>query len=226
MSRSTHPLRPFSLVALACAAALLVASCHGSDKKAAPTTKAKAAPTTAAEPGVSLAFKLAPLQVQSTDTARPFSTHTAKEILRLVNAYTARAVARPLFTGADSTGLVGYFLPSLASRVGAKGRDRAALTDEHTPVMTSGRKADKRKLVLVGLQTHGDIVMIAARFGLTVKGETEQGPLTVTRFGDLLFEKDARHRWRISGYSVLVRRDTKRASTTTTAEATTTTVAK
>jgi hypothetical protein len=226
MSRSSRPLRPFSLVALACAVALFAASCHHSDKKAATTTTANAVPSTDAkgEPRVSLAFRLGPSQVQSVDRAKPFPPETAKAILKLVNTYISAAVARPLFTGKDATGLVQYFSPSLASRVGIKGRDRAALTDEHVPVITSVTKADKQRLVLVGLQTGGKLVMIGARFGLTVKGETDQGPLAVSRLGNLVFERDAKHQWRISGYSLFVRRDTKRASTT--AKATTTTAAK
>jgi hypothetical protein len=225
MSRSSRRLRPFSLVALACAAALFAASCHGSDKKAA-TTTVKAVPSTDAkgEPRVSLAFKLAPMQVQSVDRAKPFPHETARAILKLVNTYISTAVARPLFTGKDATGLVQYFSPSLASRVGIKGRDRVALTDEHAPVITSVTKTVKQPLVLVGLQTGGQLVMIGARFGLTVKGETDQGPLAVSRLGNLVFERDAKHHWLISGYSLFVRRDTKRASTT--AKATTTTAAK
>src|SRR5436190_1897936 len=67
---------------------------------------------------------------------------------------------------------------------------------------------------------------LGARIGLTVKGTTDQGPLSVSRIGNLVFEPDAQNHWHITGYNLVVNRDTSTASTTTTAKATTTTAAK
>jgi hypothetical protein len=207
-------------VALGCAA-LMLASCHGSSRhaatKAVPATDAKGAPR------VSLSLGLGSLTVQAAGTPRPFDRRTAQSIRTLVNEYIATGVARPLFTGSAATGLVGYFTPTLLARVGLKGRDRAALTDERAPVITSVTKTVRAPLNLVALEDHGRIVMIGAQFSFSVQGTTDQGPLTVTRLGNLVFEPDSHKIWHISGYNVIVRRDDGGSSTTQ--KATTTTAA-
>ena len=211
-----------SPVALACVAVMLLASCHSSDKRATPST----VPTTdtKGEPRVSLALKLGSLGVQAVGPAKRFNPGTAKTILKLVNAYVDDGIARPLFTGASVKKLEAYFAKSLKKRVGPKGRDRAALTDEHSPVLTSVSKTKKQPLVLVGLENQGQLVMIGARFGLAVTGSTEQGPLAISRLGHFVFEPDSKHVWHITGYTIIVQRDDSTSSTTT--KATTTTAAK
>ena len=201
---------------------MLLASCHGNDKRATPTSVA----TTDAkgEPQVSLALKLGSLGVQAVGAPKLFDPATAKKILKLVNAYVANGVARPLFTGAKAKSLEGYFAKSLKKRVGPKGKDRAALTDESSPVLTTVSKTIKQPLVLVGLQNRGQLVMIGARFGLAVKGSTEQGPLAISRVGNFVFEPDSKHVWHITGYTIIVQRDDGTSSKTT--KATTTTAAK
>jgi hypothetical protein len=212
-----------SSVALIAVAALLLSACSGGDKKAS-TTSAVPSTDTKGKPNVSLALQLGSLQVQAVDAAKPFDRPTAQKIQKVVNDYINTGVARPLFTGALSAGLVRYFTPALAPRVGTKGRDRLALTDEHEPVITSVTSVDKQPLILTGLQLHGRFIMIGARFGITVKGTTDQGPLSISRIGNLVFEPDAKHEWHISGYNLIVNRDTSTSSTT--AKATTTTAAK
>jgi hypothetical protein len=208
------------VVALGCIAAMLLASCHGSDKRSTTTT---AVPSTDAKhrPRVSLALKLGSLEVQAVDPAGGFNRATARTILKLVNSYIASAITRPLFTGSDSSGLARYFAPSLVARVGAKGRDRLALTDEHTPVITAVTKTVKQPLDLVGLQLHGRLLMVGAGFGVAVQGTTVQGPLAVTRIGNLVLEPDSKHAWHITGYSLIVRRTTPKSSTTQKATTTT-----
>ena len=208
-------------VALGCAALMLLASCHGSGKHASttsavPATDAKGAP-------VSLSLSLGSLKVQAAGAPRPFDRRTAQSIRKLVNEYIATGIARPLFTGSSATGLVGYFTPTLLARVGPKGRDRAALTDERAPVITSVTKTIKGPLNLVALEDHGRIVMIGAQFSISVRGTTDQGPLTVTRLGNLVLEPNSHKIWYISGYSVIVRRENGGSSTTQ--KATTTTAA-
>jgi hypothetical protein len=211
-------------VAFACVAVLLLTSCHSSSKNSS-TTGSSAVPSTDAKgkPRVSLALQLGALSVQATNAPKPFDPAVAKSILKLVNNYIGLAITRPLFTGLPATGLVRDFSSTLASRVGPKGHDRGALTDERAPVITEVTSTEKQPLKLVGLEDNGRLVMIGAQFGLTVKGTTAQGPLTVARVGNFVFEADAAHHWYISGYDLIVRRDTS-ASTTTT-KATTTTAA-
>lgn len=205
-------------VALACVAVMLFASCHGSDKRATPTSVA----TTDAkgEPQVSLALELGSRGVQAVGTPKRFDPATAKKILKLVNAYIASGIARPLFTGANAKNLESYFAKSLKKRLGPKRKDRAALTDENSPVLTTVSKTVKQPLVLVGLQNRGQLVMIGARFGLAVKGSTEQGPLSISRVGNFVFEPDSKHVWHITGYTIIVQRDdgtsSKKAKATTT----------
>ena len=224
MSPSPHRNRRRAFVALVGVTALLLGSCHGSDKKATARTTEVPATDAKGKPRVSLAFALGAREVHSVDPPKPFDLPLARKIQKLVNDYFATGVARPLFTGSLSAGLVRYFSPALATRVGTKGRDRPALTDENEPVMTDVTGVDKQPLALVGLQLHGLMVMIGARFALTVKGETEQGLLSISRVGNLLLEPDAKKQWHITGYTVIVNRDTPTSSTTT--KASTTTVAK
>jgi hypothetical protein len=213
------------VVALGCVAALLLTSCSGSGKHAQSTT-GSAVPSTDAKhrTRVSLALQLGPIEVQAVDVVKPFGHEAALNILKLVNAYIATGITRPLFTGSEATGLARYFAPALATRVGPKGRDRRALTDELTPVMTTVSKAVKQRLTLVGLQNHGRLLIVGARLAIYVKGDTAQGPLVVSHIGDLVLEPDSYNHWHITGYSLFARRDT--ATSSTTQKATTTTAAK
>ena len=222
--RSSTPRRKLaSPVAFACVALLVLASCHGSSKQGSttsgvPATDAKGAPR------VSLSLRLGARNVMPAGLPlRPFDAATASAIRDLVNKYIATGIARPLFTGSPATGLVRFFTPSLANRVGLKGRDRPALSDEKTPKILVVTKTVKQPLNLVALEDHGKFVMIGAQFSLSVTGTTDQGPLTVTRIGNLVFEPNSRKIWYISGYSLIVRRDN--GGTTTTLKATTTTAA-
>jgi hypothetical protein len=212
------------VVALGCVAALLVTSCSGSGKHAATTGSAVPSTDAKHKPRVSLALQLGSTKVVAVDVVTPFGRAAAQNILKLVNSYIATGITRPLFTGSDSTGLVRYFAPALAARVGTKGRDRRALTDEHVPVMKTVTKTVKQKLNLVGLQNHGRLLMVGARLGLSVTGNTAQGPLAVNHIGDFVLEADSHNHWHITGYSVVVQRATP--TTSTTQKATTTTAAK
>jgi hypothetical protein len=218
---SSPPRRSFVYpVALACAALVLLAACHGSGKHASSSTGAPS--TTAKEAPVSLSLKLGTLRVQAAGAPRPFNVITARSIQTLVNNYIATGIAHPLLAGGLSSGLVRYFTPTLAARVGPKGHDRAALSDERTPRIKV-TKTVKQPLNLVALEDHGKIVMIGAQFSLSVRGTTEQGPLTVTRIGNFVFERNPQQIWIITGYNIIVRRETGGSSTTL--KATTTTAA-
>jgi hypothetical protein len=223
MSPSPRRSSLVSVVALGCVAAMTLASCS-SDKHSATTSSAVPSTDAKHQPRVSLALQLGSLDVQAVDTAKPFDRTAAKTILKLTNAYIDNAITRPLFTGSDSAGLAKYFLPSLVSRVGAKGRDRTALTDEHAPVITSVTRTVKQRLDLTSLQLHGRLLMVGGLFGVSVQGTTAQGPLVVSRIGHLVYERDSKNNWRISGYTLIVRRATDTASTTQ--KATTTTAAR
>jgi hypothetical protein len=82
----------------------------------------------------------------------------------------------------------------------------------------------KGRLDLVELQAHGQPVMIGASFVLSVRGGTDQGPLSITRYATFVLEHDAHNVWHITGYQVVARRDTGKSSTTS--KATTTTAGK
>jgi hypothetical protein len=208
-------------------AALVLTSCHGSSKKPASSgAPSSAVPSTDAKgkPKVSLALSLGKRDVQAAGAPRPFDVATATKIRKLVNDYIAVGIARPLFTGATAGGLVRYFSPTLIKRAGPKGHDRAALTDENTPTMTTVTKTVKGRLNLVELQDHGRVMMIGASFVLSVRGETDQGPLAITRYADFVLEHNTHGVWYITGYHVVARRDANGSSTTQ--KATTTTAGK
>lgn len=220
------PRRPgvLSVVALVCVSALVAANCHGSDNKKTVTPSTVPTTDTKGKPNVSLALKLGSLSVLSADTAKRFDPGTAKQILALVNAYVADSMTKPLFTGSAVPAAGAYFAPSLRSRIKPKSHDRAALTDENVPVLTSVSKTVEKPLALSGLQQRGRLLMIGAQLAISVKGATADGPLAISRVGNLVFEPDAKHKWHITGYTLVVQRDA--GTTSTTQRATTTTVAK
>lgn len=210
-------------VALVCSAALLLAACHKSAKHASSTT---GTPSTNAKGhiAVTLGLKIGTLKVEAAGAPRPFDLKIGANILVIVNHYIKTAMSTPLLTGKPATGLAQYFAPSLAKRVGIKGADRPALTDEKEPVLTDVTKQVRQPLNLTALQNHGATVMIGGSFALGVDGNTDQGPFSVSRVGNFIFEPDAHHVWHISGYTIVVRRTN--GGTTTTTKATTTTAAK
>jgi len=206
-------------VAVACVVTMLLVSCSGSKKHSAtsstvPSTNAQGKP-------VSLAFPLGSLTVQSSGTLVPFSRTVAGSIRDLINKYVAAGITKPLFTGSSATGMSAYFAPSLASRVGPKGRDFRALSDQSVPVITIVTSVVKSPLALTGLEDRGRLVMVGAQFVLKIKGTTAQGPLAIRRIGNFVFEPNAHKQWRITGYDIVVTRDD--TQTTTTQHATTTT---
>jgi hypothetical protein len=201
---------------------MLVTSCHGSSKHAA--TRASVPSTDSrGQPDVSLALRLGSLTVQAAGPATPFSQTLATSIRDLMNKYIAAGITRPLFTGASVSGMSAFFAPSLASRLGPKGHDFAALSDQGVPVMTAVTATAKAPLALVGLEDHGRLVMVGGEFVLTVRGTTAQGPLTVSRIGNFVFEPNAHNQWRITGYDIVVNR--ANGQTSTSQRATTTTAA-
>jgi hypothetical protein len=208
------------LVALACAA-LVLASCHGSSKKATPTT---GTPTTDkhGKVAVSLALRRGRVDIQAVGPVHPYTKPQQQVILNLVNRYIANAITTPLVTGHPAGPLLGSFSPTLAGRIGPKGKDRAALADVGVPVLTSVTKTTKQPLNLTVLQQNGTVLMVGGQFSLTVKGGTAQGALTIVRAGTFLFEPDARRHWHITGYTIVVRRDVAGTTTTTRAATTTT----
>jgi hypothetical protein len=216
-SRQRKRLGP---VALAFVAIMLLAACHGSDKH---TVKGSPATDAQGKPDVSLSLRLGALTVQAAGPAIPFNRTVASNIRDLVNKYIAAGITKPLFTGSTVSGMSAYFAPSLASRVGPKGRDFAALSDQGVPVITTVTGTAKAPLALVGLEDHGRLVMIGGQFVLTVKGTTAQGPLTISRIGNFVFEPNAKKQWRIVGYDLVANRDNSQSSTSQ--HATTTTMA-
>jgi len=222
MSPSRQRQRSLCSVALACVVVLLLASCHGSSKHAAPKGS-KPSTNDKGQPAVSLSLGLGALTVQAVGKAVPFNRSIASSIRDVMNKYVDVGITKPLFTGASASAMVAYFAPSLAKRVGPKGHDLAALSDEGMPTIIDVTGTGKAPLSLVGLEDHGRLIMVGARFAITVKGTTAQGPLTISRIGNFVLEPNAKKQWRITGYDIIVNR--ANSATTTTVKATTTTTA-
>jgi hypothetical protein len=208
------------LVALACVAIMLLASC--SSKKHTVTSGSVPSTNAQGNPDVSLSLGLGALTVQAgAGVATPFNRTVAAGIRDLINKYIAAGITQPLFTGSTISGMSAYFAPSLASRIGPKGHDFAALSDQGVPVITAVTGTAKAPLALVGLEDHGRLVMVGGQFALTVKGTTAQGPLVISRIGNFVFEPNAKKQWRITGYDLVVTRDNSQTSTTQHATTTT-----
>jgi hypothetical protein len=153
MSPSRQRQRSLCSVALACVVVVLLASCHGSSKHAAPKGS-KPSTNDKGQPAVSLSLGLGALTVQAAGKAVPFNRSIATSIRDVMNKYIAVGITKPLFTGASASGMVAYFAPSLAKRVGPKGHDLAALSDEGMPTIIDVTGTAKGPLSLVGLEDH------------------------------------------------------------------------
>ena len=173
--------------------ALLVANCHGSDKKkvtpsTVPTTDTKG------KPNVSLALKLGSLSVLAADTAKPFDPATAKQILKLVNDYIADSMTKPLFTGARCAGRRGLLRtePPFADQA-EEPRSRRAHRRERARRSPASRRRSRSRSRSPASSRAGRLLMIGAQLAVSVKGETDDGPLAISRVGYLVFEPDSKH---------------------------------
>ncbi|MCZ7535382.1 MAG: hypothetical protein M5T61_05180 [Acidimicrobiia bacterium] len=149
-----------------------------------------------------------------------------KEVLATIGGYIDAAVVEPLLTGEAAKKLERFFGLRVVTRVMADGEDRPSLTDEGLPDVSADLVSKARPVDLDGLaDPSGAVLMVGASLDLDITTATAEGPLTISRVGDLILEPDADGGWEITGYDIEVRRRSAGGSTTTAASTASTTEA-
>jgi len=185
----------------------------------------KASPTSAASTAGATTTTVAPVAVEVTlgttairgagvPHADPpaIDAATADEVLATVHGYVDTALTGPL-AGVEPewSDLLG---PRAAARLELGAHDRGVLTTEGLPEV-SAATATLLPVDLVGLTDgFGSLPLVTARVDFTAELETDEGPLTVHHFGELVLgDADG---WRIIGYDLIVVRDDRSGPATTT----------
>ena len=140
------------------------------------------------------------------------------KIVEALSTYLNAATVKPLQTGAvDDAALATTLGPAATQR--ASGFDRATLVDEGIPKATGRIVVNTLPVKLTGLADgSGQIVVVTARLDSIARTRTENGAVTISRKGDLVFTPDG-GTWKIDGYDLAVERSGKGLAVPTTATA-------
>ncbi len=197
--------------ALALALSVTVAACSSGSSK----TQAE---TSTTRPAV-LAVKTSVLKVGSVDveSAGPANAQidppTGKAVLDVAQAYIDDALFAPLKSGKLGAGYPALFQADV--KPAAVGSDEPALTDlqigKATSLSTSATKVGLSALA----GTLGQLLYVAADFGLTERATAASGPLTITHTVELTFARTGKT-WLIAAYRVATVRKSAAGTTTTT----------
>lgn len=179
---------------------LVLAGCSGgggSDDDAQPEV------ASARTPDSEVTVQLGGVNVESAGPPVEIDPQDAEVLRARVARYVELATVAPL-SGRETTGLEELFTSDTGLTL--LGSDRASLVDEGlgtaaTPISTS--------MATVGLQgladQQGALVLVVATLALDVETTTEEGPLRISRLGDLVFVPDG-GAWKINGYDLTVER--------------------
>jgi len=166
----------------------------------------------------SIDLKVGPISVASSGDATTLDNKVAEKVLTAVNDYVDAAVIGPILSGRPARNLEKLFGLRVLNRIQTGGADRAALSDENLPDVAADLEATADPVGLDALiGPDGTVLMVGARLSLNLRTETADGPLTIARVGDLIFEPAADGRWQITGYDIEVTRNSAGSSTTTSA---------
>ena len=211
MSPSRQRQRLRVSVALVCVATLLLASCHGSARStraravAVPSTDAKGKPRLArvrARPAHGPGRRARP--------SRSSRTIAKQHPRKLVNKYIATGITKPLFTGiAGDRARRRTSRRSLASRVGPKGHDRAALTrreragDDRPSPASSKQPLNARRARRQRPARDGRRAVRSSRSRERPRRDRSRSAGSETSCSS----RTPATQWHITGYDIVVRRD-------------------
>lgn len=135
-----------------------------------------------------------------------------------LNAYLAKAVIEPLYTGQPPVGLDAVFTPVALARLLPGSPDRAALLEDTRPA-EGVLEPEKENASLTALAAQdGSIALVSAAIELNVLFTTTAGRVRYQRSGQLVLIPWA-DGWRVDSYDVVAKRDSvppPPANTTTT----------
>ncbi|MCZ7529883.1 MAG: hypothetical protein M5U31_05795 [Acidimicrobiia bacterium] len=200
-----HPRPPRRTLRRAASVALgsllLLASCGGGgggDDDAAPSTDPEP------EPVADVEVTINEVSVSSAGEKTEMPPGVVEAVRAQLDAYVQQATVNPLL-GGDSADLAALFTPFAATRL--EGPDRASLVDADLGPATGDVVANSAAANLTGLADgSGKIVLVAATLVLDVETETDEGPVHITRLGDLVLVPDG-FDWKIDGFDLNVQRE-------------------
>lgn len=206
------------MLAAAVVAGLSACSSSSSDRPRPPS--ATVGETRAAEIPTTPRFAVEGPEVVGYGGATDVDPIVRTRVHNLLDRYLNNAMLVPLRTGAPVGDLSQLFAGPALGRAG--GPDRGALLDEGGGRLTAVdvKAASASLIVLAGPD---GVAVLSAGIHVSVSGQTDGGPVTVQRSGELTLAPEG-EAWKIVGYDIRVDRATPEAVTTTTA-ATPTTVA-
>lgn len=205
----------FSVVAaLAVTSAVLLAACSGGGDD----DKSTSSKTTKPEQlEVAIDLEAGPAAVSSAGPDVALGADVTKAVMKVLDGYVDAAVAAPLATGKPAKKIEKYFGLRVVTHVGPDGPDRAALTEDGTPKVTSDVTIAAKPVALTALADQsGQVLMVSASIDLRLKTKIDGEPLQIVRTGEVLLEP-VQGKWQITGYDIDVKRTTPDGTSTTTA---------
>lgn len=170
-------------------------------------TEDAAEPRDEAPPEVTADVRVAvgTVNVESAGPPAEIPPAVVDQVTDLVRTYVQRATIDPL-TGKDADGVAELFTPFTAATL--EGPDGASLVDEGLGRATRDITANTATVNLDGLADGaGNLVLLAASVALDLETATEDGPLRISRLGELVLVPDG-FEWKIDSYDLAVERDT------------------
>ena len=136
------------------------------------------------------------------------------QVMTTVGAYVKAALLDVVSEGEPGGDLATVFDAGAAARL--TGPDRAVLVEEGLPELTGDFEPSAQPVVLTGLSDGtGAFVLVSAFFNYAANAEVEGGRVTITRATELTMVPEGAN-WKITGYDVVVTRDSPGTGTTTT----------
>jgi hypothetical protein len=207
-----HRFRSAVFVAPVVAAVVLTACSSGGGKKAAPTTVPKSTTTT-----TQAKLRVGTVHVESAGPDAKVDSATQRAVMTAAQQYVNSAVLGPLRTGALSP--VYGTLFDAHVKAPATTTDEAALTDAQVGKATKGYRATFTPVRIDAVADQGGHVFyVAATVRTIVDSTTATGPVRISRTAELTFAP-AGKTWKVTAYRVVVTRQARAGTTTTTAHA-------
>jgi hypothetical protein len=200
----------FSLSALALVlAALLLASCGGSGKKAA--TAGSSVPKVSNKEAD---LKLGAVDVESFGPDVKLTNAQQQAVLNTSQKYLDAAVISPLTGGGVGASYAPLFTPGV--QAAATGADQPVLTDAPIGKVKEFTQTASPVGVSALADGTGTVLYLASNFLVNTKAQTDDGPLTDTRTVELTLVPNGSN-WNVNAYRVTAVRKLPTGSTTTVA---------
>ncbi|MEZ5171672.1 MAG: hypothetical protein R3A49_13150 [Acidimicrobiia bacterium] len=195
-----HRLLLRHVATLAIALLTVVTACGGGSDEGAGDTTSTAAP----RPESDVEVIVNEVAVDSAGTATDMAPGVVEAIRSRLDAYVQQAMVAPLL-GEEPTELAGLFTPFAATRL--DGPDRESLIDAGIGPATADLMSNGAAANLTGLaDKDGRIVVVAASLFVDIETQVEDGPVHITRSGEVVLVPEG-FDWKIDSFDLAVQRE-------------------